>query len=315
MKKLLMPIIIFVSTFMAGCKKYMPVEHLPQAPAQIVFTSHNLFPEGLAFDPLHNLFLVSSAAQGTVGMVPFNGTWKLAVTDGALTMTTGLKVDKKRKLLWVCDVLSGVGVFDLISGKKIFFANLTSVIPGEPLFLNDVVIDQDGNAYVTNSAYPVIYKVDKYGNSSVFFQDNSFATNPGEFGFNGIQLDAENGFLLVAHTSGNQILKIPITDKSNYKVVSLNTNLSYPDGLLLSRDGKQLVVVSDDRVLSFISNDQWQSGSQSTSFVTGPVFASSLTSDGKRVFVIYSHLDMFLSGQDQEDFTIREVVLQMPGNF
>ncbi|MBD0279168.1 MAG: hypothetical protein ICV81_14585, partial [Flavisolibacter sp.] len=129
-----------------------------------------------------------------------------------------------------------------------------------------------------------------------------------------IQYD-ERGFLLVAHTSLNEIIKIPLRKPTDYSVVQLDALLSFPDGLLLSKDGKQLVVVNEDRVLSFISNDQWKSGSVSTSFYVGPVFATSLTSDGKRVWVLYSHLDKLLNGENQDTFTIQEMPLSKPSSF
>ncbi|MBD0378218.1 MAG: hypothetical protein ICV51_21645, partial [Flavisolibacter sp.] len=216
--------------------------------------------------------------------------------------------------LWVRNAPNGVGEYDLYTGTRILFTDLTALLPGVPVFTNDVVLDPEGNAYVTNSFSPVIYKVDRYGKASVFFQNAAFATGPDEFGFNGIQYD-ERGFLLVAHTSLNEIIKIPLRKPTDYSVVQLDALLSFPDVLLLSKDGKQLVVVNEDRVLSFISNDQWKSGSVSTSFYVGPVFATSLTSDGKRVWVLYSHLDKLLNGENQDTFTIQEMPLSKPSSF
>jgi hypothetical protein len=89
----------------------------------------------------------------------------------------------------------------------------------------------------------------------------------------------------------------------------------------LSKDGKQLIVVNDtggtpdDGVLSFISNDDWKSGTLSTTFSTGAVFPSDLATDGKRLFVVYSHLDKLLSGASQDTFTIQEVSLKEASTF
>ncbi len=180
-----------------------------------------------------------------------------------------------------------------------------------------MALDPQGSAYVTNSFSPVIYKVDRDGNAQVFFQNNALALPPGEFGFNGIQYD-ERGFLLVAFS--NQIVKIPVRNPGGYSIVQLDASI-FPDGLLLSKGGKQLVVVNDtggtpdDKVLSFISNDAWKSGSLSTSFNTGAVFPTTATSDGKRVFVLYSHLDKLLSNQEWETFTIQEVPLRKKSQF
>ncbi|MEO5997496.1 MAG: hypothetical protein ABIN89_12225 [Chitinophagaceae bacterium] len=88
-----------------------------------------------------------------------------------------------------------------------------------------MVLDPEGNAYVTNSFSPVIYKLDRYGKASIFFQNAAFATDPGEFGFNGIQND-ERGFLLVAHTSLDEIIKIPVRKPADYSVVQLDATLT-----------------------------------------------------------------------------------------
>lgn len=317
-KKIMLLFFPAFALLLAGCTKDFPIDFNPKhpkAPVQINFTEHNLFPEGLAYDGLHNRFYVSSASRGPVGIVTFDGTYKPFITDDALTQTNGLRVEKTRQRLWVCNAPDGVGAYDLNTGARIFFTDLTQLLPGVTVFTNDVVLDPEGNAYVTNSFSPVIYKVDRYGKASVFFQKAAFATGPGDFGFNGIQYD-ERGFLLVAHTSLNEIIKIPVRNPADYSVVQLDATLSFPDGMLLSKDGKQLVVVNEDRVLSFISNDQWKSGSMSTSFYTGSeVFTTSVTSDGKRVYVLYSHLNKLLNGEDQDTFTIQEVLLKKTTSF
>ncbi|MEJ7737251.1 MAG: hypothetical protein WKF97_07485 [Chitinophagaceae bacterium] len=305
---------------LTGCYKNLPIDFDPKhstKPVQINFTEPNLFPEGVAYDPLRNWFYVSSASRGDIGIVTPAGTYKPFITDEKLTGTTGLKVDKARRRLWVCNIENGIGVYNLNSGDRIFYTDLAALLPGAPVFINDEALDQGGNAYVTNSFLPVIYKVDAWGKATIFFQNSAFATGPGEFGFNGIEYD-ESGFLLVAFA--NQLVKIPVRNPTGYSIVHLDAMIS-PDGLLLSKDGKQLVVVNntggspDDKVLSFITNDDWKSGSLSTSFSTGSVFPTTATSDGKNVYILYSHLDKFLNGQNQNTFTIQEVPLKKQSRF
>ncbi|MEJ7830985.1 MAG: hypothetical protein WKF91_22455 [Segetibacter sp.] len=314
---------LFFSAFvllLAGCYKNLPIDFGPKntpGSIQINFTEPNLFPEGVAYDPFQDWFYVSSASHGTVGIVTRKGTYTPFITDENLTGTTGLKVDKVHKRLWVCNIENGIGSYNLNTGTRIFYTDLTALLPGEPVFINDEALDPEGNAYVTNSASPVIYKVTRAGKASVFFQNAAFTLPPGEFGFNGIQYDGR-GFLLVAFA--NQLVKIPVRNPAGYSIVQLDATVS-PDGLLLGKDGKQLVVVSntggtpDDRVLSFVSNDEWKSGSMSTSFNTSAVFPTTATSDGKRVYVLYSHLDKLINGENQNTFTIQEVPLKKPTQF
>ncbi|MGN6803759.1 MAG: hypothetical protein ACTHJN_17795, partial [Ginsengibacter sp.] len=238
--KLSILLFLALSFLINGCVKDLSndAKHA-KSPSEINFTVHDLFPEGVAYDPVHKLFLVSSAATGSVGAVTFEGAYNPLITDEKLTSTTGLKVDKARKRLLVCNVADGIASYDLNNGNRLFFTDLSSLIPGGPVFINDETFDTEGNLYVTNSASPVIYKVDLNGNASVFYQNSDFATGPADFGFNGIQYD-QRGFLLVTHTALNQVIKIPVKNPGNFSVVQLDIPLTMPDGLLLSKDGKQI---------------------------------------------------------------------------
>ncbi len=312
--------IAVIFSLLSACNKSVPAgqdPNTPSFPAQINFTSPGVFPEGIAYDADHYRFFVSSATTGVVGTVTADGTYKAFITDSLLASgSSGIKVDKARQRVWVCNTTNGVRVYDLSSGKRIFFTDVTSLLPGQPVFLNDELLDADGNAYVTNSFSPVIYKITKDGKASVFFNNDVFAVPPGGFGLNGIQISPK-GYLLVAFATG--VTKIPINNPGAFSIVKFDSTGFYPDGLLLSKDGKQLVVVNDtggtpdDQVLSFISNDDWTSGTESTKFPTGPVFPSDAASDGSHIFVVYSHIDKI--GTDLDVFTIQQVALKVPTTF
>jgi sugar lactone lactonase YvrE len=320
-KKLTLLFFPALALLLAGCDKIFPFDfdHKdPSPPVQINFTESNLFPEGMVYDPLHKRFYVSSTTRGSIGIVTPAGTYRPFITDETLTRTTGLEVDKARQRLLVSNAPNGLGAYHLNSGARIFYADLAALLPGAPIFINDVALDPEGAAYVTNSQSPVIYKVDRTGKASIFFQDDAFATAPGGFGFNGIEYD-ERGFLLVGFVSRNLVVKIPVLRPTDYAIVQLDAALNRPDGLLLSKDGKQLAVVNnaggsaDGKVLSFISDDEWQSGSLSTSFSTGAVFPTTATGNGRRVYVLYAYLHK--SGTGQDIFTIQEVPLKKPSPF
>lgn len=305
-----MLILIALVTAMSCAKQKQPILE----PYHINFSNADWFPEGMAYEPVNKCFIISSAAQGTVGAVTPDSKYTPVVMSPDLTSTTGIKVDKANARVWVCNVSTGIGAWSLKDASKIFFIDLRPLVPGKALFMNDEVLDPDGNVYATSSAAPVIFKITKDGQASVFYQNDAFETAPEDFGFNGIQYD-KRGFLLVAHTASNKILKIPVNNPSAYTTIQLNAGLDMPDGLLLSSNGNQLVVVSGEKVLSFITDDVWKSARLSTVFNAGQTFPTSLTSDGNRVFVLYSHLDKYLSGQSQNNYTIQEVPLKRPDIF
>ena len=283
-----------------------------EAPTQVNFTEPNLFPEGIVYDKFNERFYVSSVTRGDIGIVGINGSYEVFIDDPALTATTGLEIDAARKRLLVANSPGSVGIYDTRTAERLQLVDLKALIPGAPIFVNDIALDARGNAYVTNSLYPVIYKITPDGTASVFFEDNSFATMPGQFGFNGIEYGSNGGgFLLVAFSNTNQIIKIQISTPSDFALVALDASLNRPDGLLLSNNGKELVVVnnaggsSDGKILLFKSNDQFESATVSGSFATGAVFPTTATTDGKNIYVLYAYLHKRMTGQSV--FTVQRL--------
>ena len=315
----------------AGQHQDQDAKKAKKLPVTINFTQTALYPEGVAFDALYQRFLVSSLRFGTVGQVSLTGEYSPFITDERLVSTIGLKVDEPRKrvLVAVSDPgasvrtssatvgkLAALGIYDLRTGGAIHFVDLGALRPGQGHFANDVTLDPQGNAYVTDSFSPIIYKVDRNGNASILFESPAFATAPGQFGFNGITYHP-SGYLLVGFSRDNQIVKIPVRNPEDYKVVQLDAPLQNPDGLLLSKDGKQLVVVNNAggqasaRVLSFRSDDKWMTGTLTESFGTGAVFPTTATAYKGEIYVHYSYLNKLFGGVNppQSVFTIQQVLL------
>jgi len=284
---------------------------------QINFTQQNLFPEGVVYDPFNNRFYVSSITTGDIGIVTPDGSYTAFITDPALTATTGLEIDKAHKRLYVSNSAGAVGIYDINTGERFYWVDLAALLPGAPIFINDIAFDPQGNAYVTNSLSPVIYKITPDGEASIFFQNAAFALAPGQFGFNGIEY-SNRGYLLVSFTNNSQVVKIPVREPSAFSIVSLSAALNRPDGLLLSNNGKELIVVNNagggnGMVQLFTSDDNWESGTLSSSFSAGSVFPTTATTDGKNVYVLYAYLHQQAAGRAQ--FTIQEVPTDSRGNF
>lgn len=192
----------------------------PRADA-IVLNIPNLFPEGLEYDHWNDRFILSIALQGTIGVVK-DGEFSTFINDDVLIVPLGTQINKARQRLLVTNADHGYGVksgealttgglasYDL-SGELIFYADFTDLnLPY--YFPNDVAIDHEGNAYVTDSFNGVIYKVDPNGKPGIFYSNQMLATMPSNVGMNGIDYDPR-GFLLVTHTTENKLLKFPIDD-------------------------------------------------------------------------------------------------------
>jgi len=300
----------------------------PEA-SEINFVDYNilnipLLPEGIEYDPSRDGFLVSSAVGGAINLVRTDGTFSNVVPQGVFNGngTFGLQIDKtNNRLLAVGANLQDPTAawlfrFDLEDGALIDSVDLASITPpGLPLnFVNDVAVDNAGNAYVTNSDKGIIYKVDVDGEASIFFQNNSLAPPNAimQNGFNGIEYH-EDGYLLVVHSLNDKIYKIPINNPSEF------TEVSTPDGFLRSGDGmflddNELVVISNAAnaaanpdnsdpvvpfITKFVTSDDWNSAvSMGDTYASGDVFPTTVVKVGEDYFINYAYFN-FLAYQNQ----------------
>lgn len=306
--------LLLAGTLLAtACKKNNDPAQ-PQGPATVTFTQAGLYPEGVEYDATNGRFLVSSVTRGAIGQVADDGTYSVFADAPQLIGTAGLQLDAghNRLLVAVGDLggtprstpattgqLAALATFEATTGKFVSYVNLSGLRPNQGHLANDVTFDDQGNYYVTDSFSPIIYKVDAQGVASVFLEVPALATPVGQFGFNGIAYHPD-GYLLVGHTAKGTIYKVPLANPAAYVAVTTSANLAGDDGILL-QDNQHLLVVSSSQnnVVRLTSTDGWGTATGDGSFATGANnFPTSIArrSDSE-TYVIYSHLDVLLSGQ------------------
>ncbi len=292
-------------------------------PRQVILTQPGLFPEGIEFNPNTEQFLVSSLTRGTIGTVNDRGKYEPFVEDDDFVATIGIEVDDLRQRLLVCNSdptnanLAALGIYDLRSGGRIAYADLGAISgnPEAPHFANDVAVDLAGNAYVTDSFYPVIYKVDREGNASVFLQDAAFQSSAGAFGLNGI-IYHPLGFLVVAFSETGTLYKLPLDDPEDFSKIEVDMPLGSPDGLYLGSDLETLLVVNNaggtdaGQVLALESDDLWKTAAVEDTADTGAVFPTTATQRDGAFYVLYAHLNELFAGDISRDrFEIKKISL------
>lgn len=266
-------------------------------PDLILVKQPGLSPEGIEWDANGKHFLLSSIAEGTVYSVTDDGTTEAFVKDANLKASIGLQVDVERNRLLVCNsdpiVFSdpsasgdiALGIYDLTTGKRLQWVSLTDVAPTGRHFANDVAIGKEGNAYVTDTFSPVIYKVDLEGKASVFAKDEHFSSKAA--GLNGIVYHPD-GYLLAAVSDEGTLYKIPLDAPDKPVAVKLEKALGF-DGMLLLDNGL-LVGVSVGQtptIYQLKSTDHWASASIVASAPNSP--ASTVTVRDGEVYAIYPH--------------------------
>ncbi|HET9503257.1 MAG TPA: gluconolaconase [Hymenobacter sp.] len=285
-------------------------------PAQVNFTQAGLYPEGTQYDDAGGRFLVSSQTAGRIGQVKDDGSYAQFADDAQLISTIGLRLDvpRNRLLVAVSDPgyntarttsatlrkLAAVAIFNA-SGAKTGYVNLGALRPAYAAhFANDIAVDAAGNAYVTDSFAPIIYKIDAQGTASVFLENSALGASSGSFGLNGIVAHPD-GYLIVAKSDEGALIKVPLSNPANFtKVNTTGLVLTGDDGLQLTDNNTLLVVCNaQGQVYRLSSTDGFATVNRTGSFATGSVFPTTLARrNGTESYVLYSYLNALQVNQN-----------------
>ena len=277
-----------------------------------------IFPEGLVYDASRGVFLVSSASSGAVGQVDATGTYTsmISPTQFAGNGSFGMAVDEVNDRLHVAVAnIQNPAVARLMTFNRSSFEllhdNDFAAISGSPSFANDVTVDADGNAYVTNSKQGVIYRVNLSGEASVYYEDASLSVSTAEEnGLNGIAFNSE-GFLVLAHSETSAIFKLSLGDFPVLNEISLPDGIvDSPDGIAISGDYLYTVNAGSmaGYVAQFAMSDEWSSGTlEGDTFATGSIFPTTLASNGEDLFVNNSYFSFPAFGNNPTEYLLSQV--------
>jgi sugar lactone lactonase YvrE len=289
-----------------------------ELPAEIVVPLPGFMPEGIEWDADNGRFLLGSLMQGTIFQVADDGTITPLLENDGFDSTVGIQVDKANHRLLVANAdptvffdpeavgMAGLFAFDLESGEMLFSVDLTALDApeGTRYFANDVAVDKDGSAYVTNSFAPVIYRVEPDGNASVFIEDERLATDT--IGLNGIDYHPD-GYLLVAVVGSGAIYKIPLENPDAMTQVELSEPLGI-DGMILHPNGVLLAIAvttgdaATQQAVAIQSEDDWATATVIDRLETGSAATTITVRDGVPYFI-----NAYLSNPQAEQYEIVRV--------
>ncbi|MFD2933601.1 gluconolaconase [Spirosoma flavum] len=263
---------LILSLCLTACNTTDPEFNAPVIPERITFSAARQYPEGITYAPRFNQFLVGSITQGKVGIVDEKGRYADLIKDDKLLISSvGIKV--RGSQLYVCNGDQGVSdksepqtalktaglfIYDLASGLNLRRVDLAALLPDANHFANDIAFDDQGNAYVTDSFAPVIYKVPSDSTRpSIFVNSPLFAGTQG-FNLNGIVYHPDK-YLIVVKSNEGKLFRIDLANPN--KVVEI-TGATLPggDGMLLYKNDLY-VVNGRNRVSQIRSSDGWQTAS------------------------------------------------------
>lgn len=167
-------------------------------------------PEGLSIHQQTGDIYTGSMQDGSM-QITTDGASRYFIAPGSgilLPNVLGSAIDEKNKRIWVCSndfsqTFSGtprarISVLDLAGGhliKQFDETDLASEAGVYP-FVNDVVLDQSGNAYIANSASNTIFKISSdLARAQVLA--NKFPVPPAgkKYSLNGIEISPDQQFL------------------------------------------------------------------------------------------------------------------------
>ena len=212
--------------------------------ARAVFTipgQRELVPEGIAYDPVDDVFYLTSIYQRKVVRVDRRGNATDFVAEARDGMLGGLgtKVDADRRLLWVISTglpemrnatpvdekRSMLAAYDLRDGR------LVKKIEATPAMLNDLTLLADGSLFATDMGRHKVVRLAAGGDVLEDWAE--------DFRYpNGIAVSDDQRFLYVADFRG--VSRITIADKSR-KLLETGKHLNGIDGLTFHK-GKLIAI-------------------------------------------------------------------------
>ncbi|HEX8426345.1 SMP-30/gluconolactonase/LRE family protein [Hymenobacter sp.] len=296
-------------------------DNTPASPELVTFTQAGLFPEGVQYDAKNNSFLVSSLATGNIGRVTDAGVYTVlapgttASGTRIITSAVGINLDNSRNRVLVASSNAMAGnVARLVSynrdnGQLNFNVDLGVLTTASRHFANDIAVDDQGNAYVTDSFAPYIYKVDPQGVASVFLTDPQFAAAAGAFGLNGIVFHPD-GYLLVARADNGSLFKVPVTAPTSFtRVTTTGIDFTGADGLLLEDNNTLQAVVGGRSVIRLNTSNNWTAATQTGTFTASQSVSPTTLARraGADSYVLYSRLSQMMVTPPPAEFTIGKV--------
>lgn len=224
------------------------------ASSAISLLGENLHPEGIAYRESAKTFYVGSASDGSIQTVTKDGRPKIIQRSGldGRKKALGMKIDEIRNRLWLVDN-ECVYIYTLDSNKLVKKLSASAISKAKNLALNDLVLDEGGSAYITDSFNPQILRVD--GKSLAielwaqlrgipYGQQNDFPYN-----LNGIVFAPDQKSLIAVKTNDGTLWRIDVATK-NVVQIPLAEPVTKGDGLVNGESGELFVIRNFENKIS-----------------------------------------------------------------
>jgi len=284
------------------------------------------FPEGIAYDAATGDFYVGSTIDGTIyrGNVE-TGTVEVFLPGGTGRVAVGLALDDVGRLFVAGGGTGAVAIYDTATGQLLLEA-ANGLAPNT--FLNDIAISPTGDAYITDSFNPLLFRlaataipaglgtpapVPTTDALEVFvdFATTGFDLVQPGFNANGIVATPDGRFLLLVQTNTGNLYRV---DAATGETIQVDLGAgSLPGGDGIELDGQTLYVVREGQITLVTLGPDYAIGTVGASF-SDPSFTDPTTLarfDGC-LLVVNSQFSQ-MQGQPQLPFTVSSVPIPGAG--
>lgn len=270
---------------------------------EYILEGDDMFPEGVAFDPTAPAFYVGSLMEAGITRVDADGTQSVFMPSSETMLSSaGMKVDAAARRLWVCgsDDLenSRIYVYGLDDASLIETFELGLLV--DTASCNDLALDADGVAYVTDPPSSAIHRVAIGGDATVWATDPEFAPELMDLGLNGIAVTPDGTAVIVTKFIAKRLLRVSMDDPTQITEIELGGEdfsggslIAGPDGIVFA--GDELFVVFDDAVAQVVFNADWTTGDVTMLVPPTAGLSTATVADGE-VYAVKSEVTAFALG-------------------
>lgn len=269
----------------------------------------DMFPEGVAYDPVSQAFFVGSlTTAGITRVEAIDGAQSVFIPSSeTATSSAGMKVDADARRLWVCGSddaeTSRIYIYGIDDGSLVETTDLGPLI--ENASCNDLALDAEGTAYVTDPRSSSIHRIAVGGDASVWVTDPEFAPELMDLGLNGIAVTPDDTAVIVTKFISKRLLRVAKDDPTQVSEIALSGEaftggalIAGPDGIVFGGDDV-LYVVFDDVVAAVVFDAEWTAGE--VTILTPPTAGlSTATMAEGEVYAVKSEVTAFALGTAPE---------------
>jgi len=255
------------------------------------------FPESIAFDFIKKDFYVGSVRNGEVqqGNVRNEKTLSyLPAGQDERAAATGIKLDVFGRLFIAGGATGKLFIYDAANKSLISKFNTQAT----NTFVNDIATTLTGDAYVTDSYNPVLYKVDKSSNGTLSltnwlsFEGTVFQYQSG-FNANGIVVTLDQRYLIIVQTNTGKLFRVSIQTKEVSEIQTGGANLTNGDGLLIDYNTLYVVRNANNAIVKLKLDDQFLNAVVTDTYKSEKFqFPTAIAKDGKDLLVVNSRLNL-----------------------